>query len=354
MSTCHIRRRTTSKGERRYDVRFRRGGSEAKLEHAGTFKTEREARLRRDLIAGWLALGLNPRAELARLLAAEEPAAVPTYQETAATFAASRVDLSPGTLRAYDYANRRVSRTIGDRDPHTLTVRDMLDLVANLAVDLEAATVAAYMSVVKQTLDFAGVAPNPARDRRVRLPVNTADEVAPPTARQVLAILERVPSRFVLPLVVLEQTGMRVGELAKLPWGDVDVASARFRLSRSRTKTKRPRWVQVPEWLMVWVADSCPVEDRVADRRVFPDATEGVLRGAMARACVTAGVPAFSPHDLRHRRTSLWHGQGIPARELADRIGHARPSMTLDRYSHVMDLEEVPQESFEQVLVRHR
>jgi integrase len=33
------------------------------------------------------------------------------------------------------------------------------------------------------------------------------------------------------------------------------------------------------------------------------------LRTAIARACRAAGVPAFSPHGLRHRRISLLHRQ---------------------------------------------
>ena len=74
----------------------------------------------------------------------------------------------------------------------------------------------------------------------------------------------------------------------------------------------------------------------------------------MATACTTAGIPVYTPHDLRHRRLSLWHGQGVPVKELAARAGHARASMTLDVYSHVMPLEEVSTESLEAVLVRSR
>jgi len=33
--------------------------------------------------------------------------------------------------------------------------------------------------------------------------------------------------------------------------------------------------------------------------------------------------------------TSLWHQSGVPARELAERAGHARASMSLDVYGHV-------------------
>jgi hypothetical protein len=44
--------------------------------------------------------------------------------------------------------------------------------------------------------------------------------------------------------------------------------------------------------------------------------------------------------EERRRRISLWHGQGVPAKELAERAGHARASMSFDRYAHVMPLEE--------------
>jgi integrase len=71
----------------------------------------------------------------------------------------------------------------------------------------------------------------------------------------------------------------------------------------------------------------------------------------MSRACRNAKVPHYHPHDLRHRRITLWHQSGVPARELAERAGHARPSMSLDVYSHVMPSKEVDQEGFRAVLV---
>lgn len=56
------------------------------------------------------------------------------------------------------------------------------------------------------------------------------------------------------------------------------------------------------------------------------------------------GIPLYSPHDLRHRRGSLWHASGMPARELAARMGHSKASMSLDVYTHVMPPDEVPAE----------
>ena len=64
------------------------------------------------------------------------------------------------------------------------------------------------------------------------------------------------------------------------------------------------------------------------------------MRDAIGRASRAAGLPLYSPHDLRHRRGSLWHASGMPARELAERLGHSKPSMSLDVYTHVMPPDE--------------
>ena len=60
MASASITTRKTNSGGRRYVVRFRRGGSFFPIEHGGSFLTLREARLRRDLIAGELAAGRDP------------------------------------------------------------------------------------------------------------------------------------------------------------------------------------------------------------------------------------------------------------------------------------------------------
>jgi integrase len=72
----------------------------------------------------------------------------------------------------------------------------------------------------------------------------------------------------------------------------------------------------------------------------------------MKNACRAAGIPHFDPHDLRHRRLSLWHGRGIPAREIGDRVGQRQISTTLDVYTHVLlSPDEVSEEAYRAVLV---
>jgi integrase len=196
-----------------------------------------------------------------------------------------------------------------------------------------------YFGVLQAILDYAGVEPNPARDRRVRLPRGEQEEVNPPTGKQFLAILDNTVGHLKrLAFMVMERTAMEPGTLCKLTWGDVDVAESQFRLQRKNVKggrSVRARWVQVPRWLMDAIEDTCPFEDRIADRKVF-GGSPGALRKSMERACQKAGIAQFSPYNLRHRRISIWHHDGIPVRELAARAGHSKPTMTLDVYSHVL------------------
>jgi integrase len=128
---------------------------------------------------------------------------------------------------------------------------------------------------------------------------------------------------------------MRVGELSQLEWRDVDVAGSRFRIRHGKTTAAR-RWVAVPAWLMVEIQATCPLEDRTAERRVFPRFSVDGAEKAMASACKLAEIPRYSPHDLRHRYASLKLREGVPVTDLAAQLGHARKSMTLDTYSHVL------------------
>ena len=95
---------------------------------------------------------------------------------------------------------------------------------------------------------------------------------------------------------------------------------------------------------------TCALEDRTPERKVFQGITEASAYQVMLPACQTAGTGHFHPHDLRHRRITLWHQSGVPARELAERAGHSKPSMSLDVYSHVMPADDVPSRQLEALI----
>jgi len=109
-----------TKGGPRYAVRYRLGGRAYPIQHGGSFPTLKEARARRDLIAGELAAGRNP-ADLLRTSSLD----VQTRDSSSAwadRFVASRIDVDANTIRNYRTALKRVSAAFGDRDPATVTV----------------------------------------------------------------------------------------------------------------------------------------------------------------------------------------------------------------------------------------
>jgi integrase len=333
----------------RYQVVYRRGGRAFKLETAGTFPTQREAKTRRDLVAGWIAQGKNPKTELAILAATHTPER--TYRKVAEAYKTSRIDTADETKKSLESHLKRLLPIFGDSLPALITVTDCIEAVAVLAGELKPSSLSRYWATHRLILDFARVDPNPARDKAVKLPRIEQEQKQPPSAEHFERMLRAMPRRYWLPLITMEQTAMRVGEAQSLAWGDVDEDSHRLRLRSSETKTRRSRWVQVPEWLMAIIAASCPREDRVAERRVFRGFNADVAKNAMARACITAGIPHYSPHDLRHRRATIWHHEGVPTRVLMERGGWSSSDIAIETYSHVLPIEDVPPLTLEAMLV---
>jgi integrase len=79
-----------------------------------------------------------------------------------------------------------------------------------------------------------------------------------------------------------------------------------------------------------------PREDRDLDARLFASSGADALRTRIAKACKAAGVPLFSPHDLRHRRISLLHLRGVPWARIGEFVGQRNLSVTADTYTHVL------------------
>jgi integrase len=335
--------RTTSKGERRYHVRASLGGRRehgGRVLHLGSFRTKREA----EACVKWANLELAAaRIPDRRAFLAAQLEATGTLRDTAEAWLKSRRDLAESTRAIYA---THIQRGAASRLPlwsipaGRITVADVLAFVEGM-VEAQAAPASMrnYLSMVRQTLDFAGVDPNPTRDRRVKLPSAERHQPDPPTSREVALILEHTTKRYRLVIALLEATGLRVSELVGLAWGDVDLAESRFRIARGKTKAAR-RFVSVPPELMAYICDLCPLEDRTHNRRVFR-VERGAVANAMARACRNAGIPVYSPHDLRHRYASRRVQLGDQVTLVQRDLGHARASMTLDVYAAVLsDVEE--------------
>jgi integrase len=260
---------------------------------------------------------------------------------------ASRLDLDPRTIENHGFAWKRLEPTFGsiapDEHNHVL-VQQWINDNAEGDNALTPRMLRSYVGTLKQVLDFAGIDSNPARDRRIRYPTAERPIIVPPSDKQVLAMLDHMPRERRLFYAFLEQDGGRSGEHVAFTWGDVDQEAskilARPEVVKGKGGRRKARWIQVPEWLMEHLLDTCPPEDRIGERPLFPwlhtvkHPRQAAIK-TMSSACKAAGIPHFHPHDLRHRRISLWHGQGIPARQIGERVGQRQIAVTLDTYTHV-------------------
>ena len=212
--------------------------------------------------------------------------------------------------------------------PAAITTEQVQAWVA--ASTLKPASLRKYVRTMKSVLTFAGVEPNPCVG--VRYPRQEHEEIHPPGRREVEAIIARCSPMWRFAVEVLAATGLRVGELCALTWGDVDFAEGRIRVSHGKTAAAR-RWVPVPPPIMdTW--QQTPIDNRTG--QLFPGATRDKLASALKRACERAGIASYSPHDLRHRYISLLVKQGIPITTISAQVGHTSKALTWDTYGHVL------------------
>ena len=145
----------------------------------------------------------------------------------------------------------------------------MANAIATLAETHKPSTVRKSLNVLQQALDHVQLDPNPARDRRIRLPRQRRVQIAPPETDHVEAVVRALPSRYRLPVLALDATGMRISELVELTWGDIDEHAGRWRVRPDTSKTGMPRWIDPIDLdIHAAVCALTPREDRDLAARV--------------------------------------------------------------------------------------
>jgi integrase len=324
----------TPSGQKRYRVKYRLGGREARSRYAGQFTTKREAAIRQQWVAGELAALRVPDLSVLR-----EPELWPTFAEAATRWQASRVDVAEATTVQHRTALNRALPLLGARRLDEIAPQEIAELVAALHADGKAReSIRKTVTAAAMVFDHAGMSPNPARDRViVKLPRDDSEEPNPPSAEHVEAVYRLMPSRHRLALLFLDWSGARVSAIDRTTIGDYDESRRRVRLRKQATKTRNALWIDLPPVLAEAIEAMLPPrEDRDPEARLFAESGADALRTAIAKACRAAAIPLFSPHDLRHRRISLLHLRGMPWARIGEFVGQRNLAVTANTYTHVL------------------
>jgi integrase len=295
------------------------------VQYGGSFKTLREATVRRNWIAGELAAKRVPDLTHVETKAPK----LPMFPEAFDVWRASRVDVDEQTRNMHRSSVGRIFKVaphLRGRRVDELTVDDVAVLIAGLAeAGYKRETIRKTRTVLSQTLDFYELEPNVARDERVKLPKERKPHIPPPLAEHVERVAETMPREYVLPLLVIDECGPRVRELETAEVGDLDEHRKAIRVRWTFEKNDRYRHLELPDDLFAAIVATLPPrEDRDLEAPLLPELTDARLRMAITRACRATGTPHFSPHGLRRRRGSLHYKRTGSLADVAELLGDSK------------------------------
>ena len=137
------------------------------------------------------------------------------------------------------------------------------------------------------------------------------------------------------------RTGMRIGELCGLDWGDVDLHKRVITVRRSLVegvlgspKNNRIRYIPISEDLLVALREQGGTKGFIFKRsNGIPLQIMFAWRG-LQTLCLKANLRKIGWHALRHTFASHLVMRGVPMRTVQSLMGHSTMQMT-ERYSHL-------------------
>jgi len=222
-------------------------------------------------------------------------------------------------------------------------VRDVMSGVFNHAIDDEIIEVNPVLGVVK----------------RLQLSRDRKHEVEPLTSEEVQHFLDTCqtyrPDYYPFFLTAF-RTGMRLGELLGLQWGDVDWFGKFIRVTRAYkrgritpTKTGKTRRVDMSDQLMevLKALQTQRKKEALQDGRgsivpfIFHEKagnplSQNTVRNIFKRILDRAGLRSIRLHDMRHTFASLLLSDGQSPVYVKEQLGHSSIQMTVDIYGHLI------------------
>jgi integrase len=282
-------------------------------------------------------------------------------------FATARGRWSEATIANYRSIIKRLKPLLGEVRLDRLDDIAIQQAYTKLTTDGYAPnTILGTHRVLDQALDRAVERRVLSRNPTVGVTLPTATSATPEvwTDEEAARFLEKTDDDRFGPLWRLGlDSGMRMGEMLSLAWRDVDFKTGVISVRRTLTRAEESGWKigEMPKTassrraIPVCQATVAALrkhrlrqtEHRLACGDAWTDLDlvftrdngrwidPAVVREAFDRAIKRAGVPAITPHGMRHTMATLLLAAGVHPKIVQERLGHKSIQMTLDRYSHV-------------------
>lgn len=274
--------------------------------------------------------------------------------------------LKPSTCDFYrDHLDHHVLPLLGRHRVDSIRRQHVVALIrASRQKDLKVNTVRGIVRTLSAALSEAVeqeyLDANPALNVRkhLRQGAEAVPEPDPFTADEAHLFAETARQSFArwYPLILCGlRTGMRLGELLGLEWGDIDWHARTIRVSRSYVrgrigspKNHQRRTVDLSPQLRgvlrlyrrqlraTFFADGLPRPEILFPSDEGTRLDDSNVRKVFTRICEMAELAHRSPHDMRHTYASLLLSAGAPLLYVSSQLGHTNSTITLKTYAHWM------------------
>lgn len=281
----------------------------------------------------------------------------------------SRTNLAETSRGGYESDIRRISKGLGHIRLRDLTTTQISAYWRKLGETYAPKTVRNTQGTLHKALADAVRQGVVAKNAAVHAELPRAEHVERETwtADELAAFLDHARShRLYAAWHLMCSTGMRRSELLGVRWPNLDLETGRLAvvdtvvpirnkptLRLGETKSRRSRRVIALDSRTVAVLREHRKRQNEERLRageawenldlVFTDEIGGIYNPdtftrTTKRLAEEAGVPALGPHDAaRHTWATLALASGVHPKVVQERLGHSSISITLDRYSHVIE-----------------